>query len=117
MNCMKCGTEIPDTQVFCDHCLEVMEAYPVQADVHVHLPKRAPVEEVAKKPTKKKRTLTPDEIIASLKLKVLRLRLWIVVLLFLLCLLGGFLGISIYQQYVQPETGFNYTIDVTMGKK
>ena len=37
--------------------------------------------------------------------------------LFLLCLLGGYLGINLYQQYTQPETGRNYTIDITMGKK
>ena len=22
MNCMKCGVEIPEQQVFCDHCLQ-----------------------------------------------------------------------------------------------
>lgn len=116
MNCMKCGAEIPETQVFCDHCLEVMEAYPIKPGTHVHLPKRTPAAEVSKKASKKKRTLTPEEQLPSLKLKVLRLRLLVVILLFLLCLLGGYLGLSLYQQYTQPETGRNYTIDITMGK-
>ena len=117
MNCMKCGTEIPETQVFCDHCLEVMEQYPVKPDAHVHLPKRAPIEEISKKSSKKKRNLSPEEIIERLKLKVMRMRLMILVLMFILCLLGGYMGLCLYSHYVQPETGRNYTIDVTMGKK
>ena len=44
MNCMKCGVEIPEQQVFCDHCLQIMEQYPVKPDAHIHLPKRAGVE-------------------------------------------------------------------------
>ena len=75
MTCMKCGVEIPENQVFCDSCLSVMEQYPVKPDAHIHLPKRAEYVEAAKKPTKKKRAPTPEEQIAALRLKVLRIRL------------------------------------------
>lgn len=115
VNCMKCGVEIPETQVFCDHCLAIMDAYPVKPDSHVHLPKRPDMTEPAKKPSKKKRIPTQEELIDSLRNKVLRLRLLVVILLFLMCLLGGYLGITLYQQHDTPLTGRNYTIDTTLG--
>ena len=113
MNCMKCGVEVPETQVFCDHCLQVMEKYPIKPDSHVHLPKRSVSVDPAKKPAKKKRAPTQEEILAALKVRVRRLRLVVVVLIFLVCILGGMLGLNLYQQYTQPITGFNYTIDTT----
>lgn len=114
MYCMKCGVEIPEHQVFCDHCLEVMEQYPVKPDTHIHLPKRASSLEPTKKTGKKKRALTQEELLSALKMRILRLRLAVVVLIFLACVLGGFLAMNLYQQYSQPATGKNYTIDVTM---
>ena len=116
MNCMKCGVVIPETQVFCDHCLEVMEGYPVKPDAHVHLPKRAPAPELTKKQAKKKRVPTQEEMISSLKLRILRLRLLAVILTFVICILSGLLAINLYQQYVASTTGRNYTIDTTMDK-
>lgn len=113
VNCMKCGVEVPETQVFCDHCLQVMEKYPVKPDTHVHLPKRSVSVDPAKKPSKKKRAPTQEEVLSSLRLRVLRLRLAVVVLIFLVCVLGGMLGLNLYQQYTQPVTGRNYTIDTT----
>ena len=75
MNCMKCGVEIQEGCVFCDHCLEVMEAHPVRPGTHIHLPKRALEIETPKKPVKKKRAPSPEEQISILKMKLLRLRL------------------------------------------
>lgn len=114
MNCMRCGVEIPEAQVFCDHCLEVMEQYPVRSGIHIHLPKRDRVEEAPKKPVKKKRALSPEEQISALKLKVLRLRLVAVILVFLVCVVSGFLAMKLYQDYATPQTGRNYTIDTSM---
>lgn len=114
LNCMKCGVEVPEPQVFCDHCLQVMEKYPVKPDAHVHLPKRTVSLDPGKKPVKKKRAPTQEEVLAGLKLQVLRLRLAVVILVFVACLLGGMLGLNLYQQYSQPVTGRNYTIDTSM---
>ena len=116
MLCMKCGVEIPEDHVFCDHCLEVMKQYPIKPDVHVHLPKRSPVEEAPKKASKKKRSLTQEELLAATKMKVLRLRLAVAVLAFLLCVVSAFLALNLYQQYIPQDTGRNYTIDLTMDK-
>lgn len=114
MNCMKCGVEIQEGQVFCDHCLEGMAQHPVKPDAHVHLPKRSLTPDLAKKPAKKKRNQTPEEIISGLKRRILRLRLVMVVLIFLLCVISGLFAINLYQQYTAPNTGRNYTIDTTM---
>ena len=114
MNCMKCGVEIPEQQVFCDHCLQIMEQYPVKADAHIHLPKRISAVEPVKKPGKKKRSLSQEELITSLKLRVLRLRLVAVVLLFLLLVVSGLFAMNLYQQYTEPVIGKNYTIDTTI---
>ena len=40
MNCMKCGREIPEENVFCQDCLLTMEKYPVQPGTVVLLPRR-----------------------------------------------------------------------------
>ena len=40
MNCMRCGREIRDGQVFCPECLAEMEKCPVRSDAPVRLPRR-----------------------------------------------------------------------------
>ena len=114
MTCMKCGVEIPETQVFCDSCLSVMEQYPVKPDAHIHLPKRTEHAEAAKKTTKKKRAPTPEEQIAALRIKVLRIRLVAVILAFLLCVVSCLFVLKLYNDYTTPQTGRNYTIDTSM---
>lgn len=114
MNCMKCGTEVPENQVFCDHCLAVMEDYPIKPGTHIHLPKREDASEAAKRPAKKKRTPTPEEQLSALRMKVLRLRLLAVILAFLFCVATGLLGLKLYEDHIAPQTGRNYTIDTSM---
>ena len=114
MNCMKCGTEIPENQVFCDHCLSVMEDYPIKPGTHIHLPKREDASEVPKRPVKKKRVPTQEEQLSALRMKVLRLRLLAVILAFLLCVSAGFLALKLYEEQITPQTGMNYTIDTSM---
>lgn len=115
MNCMKCGVEIPEYQVFCDHCLALMQKYPIKPGAHIHLPKRALAVSDIKRPAKKKRALSPEEQISALKLKILRMRLAIVILSFVVCVVSGFLVLKIYNtQNTTPTTGRNYTIDTSM---
>lgn len=110
MNCMKCGVEIPEQQVFCDHCLQIMEQYPVKPDAHIHLPKRFSEAEPVRKPTRKRRVLTPEEMLSALRMRVLRLRLTAAVLAFLLLVVSGLFAIHLYQQYHESILGKNYTI-------
>lgn len=114
MNCMKCGTQIPEDQVFCQHCLSVMEEYPIRRNIHVHLPKRDDAELAPKRPAKKKRPLSSEEQLSKLRLKVLRLRLLATILAFLFCVSSAFLGLKLYEDYIVSQTGRNYTIDTSM---
>ena len=114
MTCMKCGTEIPENQVFCDHCLSVMEQYPIKPGTHIHLPKRAASSDPVRKPGKKKRAPSPEEQISALRMKVLRLRLLAAILAFVICVVSGFLALKLYEDYFTPITGRNYTIDTSM---
>ena len=116
MTCMKCGSEVAEAQVFCDHCLEVMEAYPVKRDVHIHLPKREETTDMPKRSARKKRTPTPEEQLSQLRMKVLRLRLMVAILAFLFCVSSAFLGLKLYEEYFTPQTGMNYTIDTSMNR-
>ena len=114
MNCMKCGVEIPENQVFCDHCLSVMKDYPIKPDAHIHLPKRETPVESPKRPAKKKRNLTHEEQLSALRLKVLRLQLTAAILAFLFCVASGFLAMKVMQGSAEPTTGRNYTVDASM---
>ena len=42
MNCMRCGIEIEDPNVFCADCLADMERHPVKPGIHIQLPVRRP---------------------------------------------------------------------------
>lgn len=66
MNCMKCGREIGEEQVFCPDCLAVMERYPVKASATVVLPvRREPA--AVKRVLPRHKTLTPEEQLRKLR--------------------------------------------------
>lgn len=114
MNCMKCGVEIPEKQVFCDRCLAAMAEYPVKPDSHIHLPKREDATDPAKRAIKKKRAPSTEEKITALRVKLIRLRLAAIILFLLLCVLSALFGVHVYEDMnAQPATGQNYTIDTS----
>ena len=107
MLCVKCGKKTEGDQVFCPHCLEVMEAYPVKSDVHIQLPVR-PNAAAQKKQSRRKRPQNKDEEIARLRRKNRWLGFFTVVLLLALLLLVG----KTYQdarKASEQEIGKNYT--------
>lgn len=114
MNCLRCGAETPEKQVFCDHCLSDMARYPVNPHTHVHLPKRARDEEILKKSAKRKRTLSAEEQISALRRKVKGLWLTVAILVLVLCVVGSFLTAALYQENTAQDVGRNYTIDTSM---
>lgn len=89
MNCMKCGKQIPDTQVFCDDCIAVMDKYPVKIDTAVHIPKRE-TRITEKKPSRKKE-LSPEQLQHQQKKLFRWMLLTIFVLTGIVCLLGWLL--------------------------
>ena len=88
MNCIKCGREIAESQVFCDHCLDNMAAYPVKPGTPVYLPKRAPA---AEKRRNTKPEDSPAQIISIQRKWLRRLILLCIVLISLL----GFLTLAL----------------------
>ncbi|MBQ7817354.1 MAG: hypothetical protein IJ388_00975 [Oscillospiraceae bacterium] len=85
MNCIKCGVNVPENQVFCDDCLSDMEKYPVKPDITVVLPHREEIP-VSKKKPRRQRMLSPEEQLRRVKtkLRLAHLTLAVVFICFLL---------------------------------
>ena len=109
MNCVKCGRETGEDQVFCELCLKEMEDYPVKPGTAVHIPSRGPEEEVKKNHNKKKPVPTPAEQVVRLKKKVLRLRLLLALVLLACGLLCFLVGRAVTELDFQRLLGQNYT--------
>lgn len=104
MQCLKCGRETKNREVFCPDCLEVMAAAPVKPDTPVILPER---DKLAKRTPKKKQPKA-EKIIAQLNKKVRRLWIAVAVLAVLFSASFGALAYLVYRDYTQPAIGSNY---------
>lgn len=111
MNCMKCGREIEAEQVFCRHCLEDMEKYPVRPGVAIQLPYRPG--ETVRKPAPRKRTHSPEERIAQLKRWVRNLAICLVVSILALVLVTVGASMVIDELELRNLIGKNYSTIVT----
>ena len=107
MGCLKCGKETRDEQVFCPRCMELMEAYPVKADMHIHLPHRA-LRADPGKASRKRRPASPEE-----KLKQMRKRQrWLIAAIAALLVLIGLLTAQLIRTAAEdalPEQNKHYT--------
>lgn len=74
MNCMKCGRETVNDQVFCVECLAEMENYPVKPGTVVHLPRRREETSAKKSHSRRKAQPAPEEQVKTLR-KLLRVLL------------------------------------------
>ena len=105
MNCMKCGRETQEENVFCQSCLLVMDRYPIQPGTVVLLPRHR--ETSVNKKNIKKRTLSAEEKNYKLRkiVKVLSILLTIAVIAIVLMIKPTF-------HYVMEdhfEIGQNYS--------
>ncbi len=107
MGCLKCGKETKDEQVFCPGCMELMEAYPVKVDMHIHLPHHA-LRTDPGKVSRKRRPASPEE-----KLKQIRKRQrWLIAVIAVLLVLIGLLAAQLLQLSAaadRSEQGKGYT--------
>lgn len=113
MFCLKCGKETAGEQVFCDSCLQVMDAYPVRSDTPIHLPNRAEPQP-SKKTAHRKKAIPPEEQIQQLKTANRRLVLIALSLILALGICVGALAYHLMNDSVQQasdsgSTGKNYT--------
>lgn len=107
MNCVKCGREIGEDQVFCEQCLKEMENYPVKPGTAVHIPARKEQEEV-KKQLKRKPVLPPSEQILRLKKKVRILRVTLALMLLICAGLCFVIARTVMELDFQRLLGQNY---------
>ena len=85
MNCMKCGRETQEKNVFCQTCLLEMQKYPVRADTVVLLPRRKEASLVKKTP--KRHVPAPEEQLKQIRKRVLFLALLLAVSIGLIALM------------------------------
>ncbi len=111
MYCLKCGNETETGRIFCSHCLEVMERYPVKPGTKVQLPRRNHGQ--AQKKQSRRRPLSQEE-------QIIRMRVTIRTLTALLGAALLALGISLWLNFLprasgstvpEESIGQNYTVD------
>ncbi len=112
MQCLRCGREILEGQVFCNDCQKVMERHPVKPHTVVNIPQRSI----------RDRNLAPktprlDDNTELLKRRVRQLRLLVAMLLAFLIFCTGWITWTELRQSKRPAIGQNYTsvIDIPRG--
>ena len=112
MNCMKCGRELKEGQVFCDSCLESMESEPIKINTPVLIPAQPP-----KKSNSHRRPLiNPEEEVKRLE-KLNQNLMLVLILLFTTTLI--LLLYAFNQEFldVVEEMGRNYSVVETAAGK
>lgn len=105
MNCIKCGRETVDEDIFCLNCLAEMEKYPVQPGTVVLLPRRKEYSHMKK--SSKRHTPSAEEQIA-----ILRKRIGILTFLLLVTIAAIAVMFKPAMHYVKDEhfeIGQNYS--------
>ena len=113
MNCLKCGTEIAEDQVFCADCLAVMAKYPVKPNVAIQLPhQRQPLPQ-KKAHQKRRQAPRPEEKVESMK-KWLRflLAMWILTLALLIAALFPTMEYFQGNTFLLPGQNYNTVTDL-----
>lgn len=115
MNCIRCGRETQNNQVFCGDCLQIMDRDPVKPGTAVLLPSR-PAPTLAKKQVRRRKALTPEEQVLQLRKTVKRLSVTIAVLLLVFTAAIAILTNSLLDKEASQNIGRNYsTVGDTTG--
>lgn len=109
MNCMKCGRETVDNQVFCAECLAEMEKYPVKPGTVVHLPHRSEEPSSRKAHSRRKAPPAPEEQVRSQRKVIRNLLIALLVSLILLGVTGYFAIIHLLNNQSALLPGQNYS--------
>ena len=110
MQCLKCGRKISESQAFCDGCLQSVEKYPVRPGTVVHLPRNR-TEESARKPLRKKRPPSTEELLHRQR-KLSRKLGVAVALLLLVCAALSVLLVKTYED-LESKKGRDYIVSET----
>ena len=104
MNCLRCGRETENEQVFCFLCESVMVKHPVKPNTVVTIPDRAALTRpMTRKPVRQ------EEDTAPLHRTIAQLRLWVCMLLAALMLCVAALTWQELARVDGPAIGQNYS--------
>jgi len=107
MKCIKCGREQESEQVFCQDCLLEMEKYPVSPNATVQLPLRKDPS-AARKLQSRRRTLSPEEQIRTLKRRLWLLTgILVVTLALVLAMIHPTVNYFIRLYHLRPGQNYN----------
>ena len=88
LNCLRCGREIDEGQVFCNDCLVKMAKYPVKPGAAVLLPSRGGDAASKKVHSRRRGKAAPEEQLKALKKRIRLLSFLLVVCLALILVLS-----------------------------
>lgn len=106
MNCLKCGRETDEKQVFCEQCLQEAEKYPVKPGTTIYIPS-APVRPEEKKVSRTPRIIPPEEQIHRLR-RTLKALLWVLSALLIAFVLTTMMLIHLINQRDKAPIGQNF---------
>ena len=105
MQCLRCGRETENEQVFCFLCESVMVKHPVKPNIVVTIPERTALV----RPTPVRKPVRQEEDTDRLRRTILQLRLWVCMLLAALMLCVAVLTWQELSQNNEPAIGQNYS--------
>lgn len=108
MYCLKCGSNTQESHIFCDACLDGMQAYPIKPGTVVQIPSR-PVYEEEKKQPGKRRGAKPADQVRRLRITIRWLWATIAVLFVVLGLTAFLLVHTLDSEPAAQNPGCNYT--------
>lgn len=114
MNCLKCGTVIPEGACFCDQCLAGMKDYPVPPDAVVQLPVR-PAESAKRGGGRRRVKLSDEDMIRLLRKRLRRSYAAVAILILLQCVLIA-TTVGYVRSHRGPQPGQNYSTVITSGQ-
>ena len=108
MNCLKCGRELKEGQVFCDNCLESMEQEPIKINTPVLIPTQPKVTA-----SHRRQIVNPEEEVKRLEKINQNLILWLILTTVAMALFA--LGLY-HQEFLEvvEEIGKNYNVIETV---
>lgn len=108
MNCMKCGRELEEGQVFCDICLDNMEKEPIKINTPVMIPVQP-----KDAPSHRRQFLNPEEEVKRLEKINQNLILFLILTTVAMCLFA----LGLFHQEVLDvvdDLGRNYSVVETV---
>lgn len=109
MNCMKCGKETQQEQIFCPECLAEMEKYPVKPGIVVQIP----VHPLKKQPHHRRGAANHEEQLKRLS-RINRRLIFALVLTVLIAVFFALLSFDVLEKYSMHKLlGQNYSVAVS----